>query len=129
MTKYPSREQVTATVLKIIEPDYTDVDFHKAMGLWWQNIRTSGGYGLTVAGAKAFENAQISYQEFEAAASPLSVVFAMELDKKMLVPYHRYNNKGTQRVKIYDGRVSMIIVLYESIDTYLEGLSPRSKSS
>lgn len=125
--RFPSREQVTSAVLKIVQPDYADRDFNAAMKSWWQNIRSTGGFGLTYAGSKSFELAGLDFEEFETKSSPLSVGFAMELDKKMPVPYYRYTNKGAQRVKIYDERISLLVILYDTIDTYLSHLEPRHK--
>lgn len=111
--------------MELTNPEYTLADLNSCKIVWWKNIRTNGGFGLTYEGTKAFNDVGITYQEFESTASPYSPGFALALDKKMTVPYYRYADRGVQRVRIYDDSVSMIIILYESIDKYLNSIDAR----
>lgn len=124
--KFPTREQVTRAVLRIIQPEYTDADFDFKMITWWLNIRSNGGFGLTYDGSKAFELACIDYKEFETSTPPI-IHFALTLDKKMPVAYYSRIDKGICKIKVYDDRVSMMIILYDTIDVYLSHLKSRHK--
>jgi hypothetical protein len=129
MTKFASRDQVTAAVLGILTPEYTEEDLHRSNITWWQNFRRTGGFALTVKGTEAFKDAGIEYQEYE--IGPAGVVTGMghqsTLAAKMVVPYYFYINERTMRVKIYDSRASMMVVLYDTVQEYLASLPNRDK--
>jgi hypothetical protein len=129
MTKFANRDQVTGAVLRILTPDYTEEDLHQANITWWQNFRRNGGFALNPKGAEAFKDAGIEYQEYE--IGPAGVMTGMgyqsTLAIKMVVPYYFYINERRMRVKIYDSRVSMMVVLYDTIHEYLDSLPNRDK--
>lgn len=127
MIKFPDRTAITEKVLSIIKPDYTVFDLDTAMVTWWKNIRSSGGYGLTYAGSRAFEKVEIEHQEFDEGPSSYMgmMSLSLSLDAKMMVPYYFYSHDKQRKVKIYDGRISMVITLYESVSDYLKTLDDR----
>lgn len=129
MTKFASRDMVTSTVLGILTPDYTSEDLHQANVTWWQNFRRTGGFALTAKGEAAFKAADIECEEYE--IGPAGFMTGMGtsaiLANKMVVPYYFYINKGTMRVKIYDSRVSMMVVIYGTVKEYLDSLPNRDK--
>lgn len=129
MTKFASRDQVTSAVLKILTPDYTDEDLHQANITWWKNFRRNGGFSLTVKGAEAFKSADIEHNEYEMGNAGMMTGhgISMTLSNKMAVPYYFYINERIMRVKIYDSRVSMMIVLHGSVHEYLDTLPNRDK--
>jgi len=127
MIKFPDRRMIVETVIAIIKPEHTVSDVDNAMITWWQNIRSTGGFGLTYIGSKAFESAQIEYQEFDDGESSHvgNIRLSTDLDRKMTTPYYFYNDQRRQKVKIYDGRIAMLVSLHESVGAYLKTLETR----
>jgi hypothetical protein len=127
MIKFPDRRMIVEKVITIIKPEHTVFDIDNAMVTWWQNIRSTGGFGLTYAGSKAFESAQIEYQEFDDGESSYmgNVGMATGLDRKMTTPYYFYNDQRRQKIKIYDGRIAMLVSLHESVSAYLKTIDDR----
>lgn len=127
MAKFYNREQITGAVLKTINSEYTDQDFDQAMMVWWQNFRRTGGYGLTFTGNKAFEFAEIAGVEFVVGDSGYQsqLLSSLELDRKMIVPYHLFVASKKQIIKVYDDRIILLIGLYGSIREYLDSIGPR----
>lgn len=127
MIKFPARSEVTDKVLSILNPDYTEDDLYNANIIWWKNIRSTGGFGLTYSGSQAFEKAEIEFQEFDDGASSHmgNMTLSLLLDAKMVTPYYFYSHDNRRKVKIYDGRVAMIITLYETVSDYIKTLDNR----
>jgi hypothetical protein len=127
MAKFADRSTITKTVLSLIKGDYTDADLKAAESSWWKNIRSTGGFGLTYAGSKAFAEAEIESQEFINGQSShnSNLGLSLLLDSKMTVPYYFYSDQKLQKIKIYDGRISMLITLYEDINSYLKTIEKR----
>ena len=127
MIKFPARTDITEKVLSLIKPDYTVFDLDTAMVTWWKNIRSTGGYGLTCAGSQAFEKADIEFQEFDDGASSYmgNMTLSLLLDAKMVTPYYFYSHDKRRKIKIYDGRIAMIITLYETVSDYIKTLDNR----
>jgi hypothetical protein len=126
MTKFPDRQSITEKVMAIIKPDHVIYDIDTAMVTWWRNIRSTGGFGLTSTGAKAFEQAEFEYQEFDAGArlGASHSILALKLDKYMPATYYLHIINNRQKIRVYDSRVSMMIVLCDSdVNAYLESLS------
>ena len=129
MTKYADRATVTKTVLSILKSDYHKDDLHNAEVTWWQNIRSTGGFGLTETGSKAFDKAELSFVEFDNGASSYQRNHELRIiaDNKMLVPYYIRIHDKKQKIRVYDSRISLLIVLYDTIDEYLKSAESRNK--
>jgi hypothetical protein len=129
MVYFPDRTSITKKVLSLIKPDYTEDDLHQSFVSWWRNIRATGGFGLTYVGSKAFEKAEITFQEFENDPSShmRNMELSISLDKKMTTPYYFSSVDRRQKIKIYDSRIAMIIVLHGTFELYLNTLEPRNK--
>ena len=127
MAKFADRSTITKTVLSLIKSEYTGTDLKAAESTWWQNIRSTGGYGLTYAGSKAFDEAEIEYQEFINGPSShnANLGLSLRLDSKMIVPYYFYSDQKQQKIRVYDSRISLLIALYEDINSYLQTLDKR----
>jgi hypothetical protein len=52
---------------------------------------------------------------------------SISLDKKMTTPYYFSSADRRQKIKIYDSRIAMIIVLHGTFELYLNTLEPRNK--
>ena len=128
MTKFPARRLIVRKILEIINPDYNDASVDDAMAIWWQNPRSTGGFGLSYAGQLAFEKAEIEYVEFDEGPSSYmgNMSFAAALNAKMVVPYYFYSNEKRKKIKIYDSRVTMLIAFYESVGAYLNTIERRN---
>ena len=102
---------------KIIETFYSDqqLDVERVLKKWWNNPRSGGGFGLTEDGERAFqplENWEFKLAYFE---TPLPVSynqFLLILDKKLKCPYRLFSNKKELNIKVYDGRIAMMISLH-----------------
>ena len=129
MAYFPDRTSITKKILSLVNPDYTEDDLHQAMVTWWQNIRTTGGFGLTYAGSQAFEKAEIEFQEFDNGMSSHmgNTGLSIGLDRKMTTPYYFYSTDRRQKIKIYDPRIAMLVTLHESVGSYLHTLEQRNK--
>ena len=129
MAYFPDRITITKKILAIINPDYSVFDFDTAMVTWWQNIRSTGGFGLTYTGSKAFEKAEIEFQEFDNGMSSHmgNTGLSIGLDRKMTTPYYFYSTDRRQKIKIYDPRIAMLVTLHESVGSYLHTLEQRNK--
>lgn len=124
MMLFPSRDLITKTVLTLLKPEHDDNDLHRASVTWWQNLRSSGGYGLTMVGAKAFDTAELQFVEFDNGASSIMTDLALRvhLDKKMTVPYYFFIEKKRQKIRVYDERISLLIILYDGVTSYLKSI-------
>jgi hypothetical protein len=129
MAYFADRTAITKKILSIINPEYTEADLHQAMVTWWQNIRSTGGFGLTYAGSQAFEKAELEFQEFDNGVSSHmgNSGLSIGLDRKMITPYYFYSNEKRQKIKIYDSRIAMLVTLHESVGAYLKTLDERAK--
>ena len=129
MAFFADRTAITKKILAIINPGYTEADLHQAMVTWWQNIRSTGGFGLTYAGSQAFEKAELEFQEFDNGVSSHmgNSGLSIGLDRKMITPYYFYSNDKRQKIKIYDSRIAMLVTLHESVGAYLKTLDERNK--
>jgi hypothetical protein len=43
----------------------------------------------------------------------------------MTTPYYFYNDQRRQKIKIYDGRIAMLVSLHESVSAYLKTIDDR----
>jgi hypothetical protein len=129
MAYFADRTAITKKILAIINPEYTEVDLHQAMVTWWQNIRSTGGFGLTYTGSQAFEKAELEFQEFDNGVSSHmgNSGLSIGLDRKMITPYYFYSTDKRQKIKIYDSRIAMLVTLHESVGAYLKTLDERNK--
>lgn len=129
MAYFADRTTITKKILAIINPEHTVLDLDTAMVTWWKNIRSTGGFGLTYAGSKAFEKAEIAFQEFDEGDSGYigNMGLSLLLDSKMTTPYYFYSDQRRQKIKIYDSRIAMLITLHESVGAYLKTLEQRNK--
>lgn len=122
------RRLITERVLALLEPDYTTEQLDQCMIRWWKNIRSSGGFGLTVEGDTKFTAAGLESWNFSDGIVQNSfnaMIFGLSLDKKMVVPYYAYFSNKTKYVRVYDSRVAMIMELYGNVGEYLNTLEAR----
>lgn len=118
------RREIIKLVLSTDDAEVID----SAMKSWWQNIRSTGGLGLTERGDEQFRLANLEYYDYEYAIPDYasSVRLAVKLDSKMITPYYlHYKNSKSSYVRIYDGRVAVMIALYGNIHNYIDTLLTR----
>lgn len=129
MSKFADRDMITEKILSILTPEYSVKELHDAKVTWWKNFRNTGGYGLTVAGARAFEQADLDFVEFDDGPSDvmLNNALGLLLDSKMVTPYYFYIADRRRKIRIYDSRVVMLIGLYDTVSAYLQSLERRPK--
>jgi hypothetical protein len=120
------KEIITRKILGIIKPEYGTKDLKIALSTWWKNIRSDGGLGLTDVGIKAFDYADINYNEFECSELYQSYT-KLKLDRYLLCPYAEIYKKGTLYLRIYDDRISILINLHGNVAKYIDSLSVKRK--
>jgi hypothetical protein len=114
-------------IKRVLSTDDTAV-IDSAMKSWWQNIRSSGGLGLSERGDEQFRLANLEYYDYDYTITNYasSVRLAVQLDIKMITPYYlHYKNSKHSYVRIYDGRVAVMIALYGNINNYIDTLLTR----
>jgi hypothetical protein len=122
-----NREKITRAVLKIINPEYTESDFETALYRWWKNPRSTGGLRLTEDGHKYFSLAEIECHEFDAGEAFYEgyMKFELMLDRRMICPYYLIYQNKRKYIRVYDSRVTMMIMLYDDFNDYLDKLDDR----
>lgn len=120
------KERIVQAILpQVPESEIATVEW--AMKTWWKNIRRSGGLGLTHYGDGIFRGCGLEYWDFDCgAASHLSVMgLSVTLDRRMPAPYYFYCDKKRRRVRVYDGRMATLAVLYGDFTEYLNTLEEK----
>jgi hypothetical protein len=122
-----NREKITRAVLKTINPEYTESDFETALYRWWKNPRSTGGLRLTDEGNRNFVLADIENHEFDGGEAYYEgyMKFELMLDRRMICPYHLIYQNKRKYIRVYDSRVTMMIMLYDNFDDYLKNLDNR----
>lgn len=121
-----NKQKISRLVLEILDLN-TDTMFESAMKLWWTNLRNSGGLGLTKIGDKYFTQAELEYNTVPIPKLDTSVIqFCLLLDRKMPCPYYIDWSKNNRFVKIYDGRIAVMINLYGDIWKFLNNTDERT---
>jgi hypothetical protein len=119
------RREIIKAVLATDDSDTID----SAMKSWWQNIRSSGGLRLTENGDEQFRLANLQCYDYEYAFENYtsSIRLALYLDSKMITPYFlHYKNSKSSYIRIYDGRIAVLVELYGSIYNYIDTLLSRT---
>jgi hypothetical protein len=120
------RPVITETVLALIQPEYTQEDVHKAEATWWTSWTTAhrrGGFGLTELGNSKFVLAELESYTFHLdKAMPSLLVYALEIDRKMICPYFLRYIKQDRYITVYDSRVAVTIQLHGNFSSYLNNL-------
>jgi hypothetical protein len=113
-------------IKRVLSTDDTTV-IDTAMKSWWQNIRSTGGLGLTERGDEQFRLANLQYYDYDYAIANYasSVRLAVQLDNKMITPYYLHYKNKYSYVRIYDGRIAVMIELYGNINNYIDTLLTR----
>jgi hypothetical protein len=129
MSKFVSdRRLIVRRILDIINPDGTDADVDLAMTTWWQNIRQTGGFQLTVYGDQQFRLAELEYYDIDCGPVQNSLsamafhASSIKLDKKMPAPFYLIFKDRCKYIRVYDSRVALMIAMYDDINKYLESL-------
>jgi hypothetical protein len=119
------KAKITKAVLGILNPQFTDADFDRAMKTWWKNIRPNGGLGLTIYGAEQFDLADIESfaHPFQGEVSITSwTQDVLKLDRKMPCPYMLMYQKTRLYVVVYDSSISTMIHLTETVEQFINTL-------
>jgi len=129
MSKFVTdRRAITERVLSILEPEHSAERLDQCMVLWWRNIRSTGGFGLTTEGDSRFQSAGLESWEFTDGIVQNSIsaaAFSASLDKKMIAPYYAYFSNKHKYLRVYDSRVATMMTLYGNVGEYLNTLEAR----
>lgn len=125
-----NKSKITKKILSIINPDSTETELNQAIKGWWVNIRRNSGLGLTPRGKKAFEEAGIQYWDTPIKIQDIMTSVArLRLDQYLPCPYYLLINakehKAEPCLRVYDGRVSVMITLHGGILNYINSLDTR----
>ena len=126
-----NKETVTKVVFEQLplEHPFKQQTLQQLQFLWWTTGRSSPSLRLSEEGKLAFDLASITFYDY-----PLILdkdqkktfnhrKFALELSKKILCPYYvglKTKNKNSAYIRVYDGKVAMLIAIYGNIWDYLQ---------
>lgn len=127
---FVDKYDITKKIVALISPDYTAKDLQHAKKLWWNNIRRTGGLGLTPRGKEAFDLAGIEYWDIHVKiAEIIKSSTKLKLDQYFPSPYYifleKITPKSTPIIRVYDGRVAALIALHGGLIQYLASLHTR----
>jgi hypothetical protein len=112
----------------VINPDYDERALEHTLKTWWQNPRKIGGLMLSHVGNKAFEAADIQFQEHVLSAIVMNKYNLIMMDRLMICPHYvdftmMITKNGKPTIRIYDERVSLMIDLHGGFVEYFASLS------
>ena len=115
---------ITAAVLAQLPKEIAAVSTDQSA--WWMT-RRGKGLRLTDAGDQAFRLAEIEFFDYEVSPSKEKsyYTYLLELNHKINCPYYLgavkvEGKKGKPYIRLFDSKVAMMIVLYGTINDYLE---------
>ncbi len=103
-----------------------------ALGKWWTSGRAGESLRLSMEGANAFFDAGIEYNEYQLFTTQPKDNHSVErfifnIAKKLRCPYfldyknsHRGVDSMKVKIRIYDERIAMMIVLYGTFQDYMK---------
>lgn len=115
-------------------PWRTCTDKEKLIFEWFVTARQGDGLRLTDAGKVAFETALIEHYDIDFSPKSISTTntvwnkFILQLNEKIKSPYYVGiklvdNNKRQPYIRLYDGKIAMMLTLYGDIHAYLDSIS------
>lgn len=121
------KHTITKKIISLIKLDYTSKDLKYAEKMWWNNIRSNGGLGLTKQGKEAFDLAGIEYWDIEIKISDIvKSSTKLKLDQYFPSPYYIFigslKPKVSPILRVYDSRIASLIMLHGNIIAYIESL-------
>lgn len=121
------KSRITEAVMNLIKDKHPDLTVERAKKLFWQNIRDTGGLGLSYAGYMAFKTAELESWEFPYTSSTkygtLSLLsYAVIVDRKLPCPWYINGIKKEKFITVFDSRVATMITLHGDFGQYLETL-------
>jgi hypothetical protein len=119
-----NRSAIVTAILHIIKPDHAAKDIEDANRLWWINLRSTGGLGLTDLGYDCFQRAELeSYTFHIQKTTPSLAVYGVEIDRKLQCPYYLRYIKKDRYVTVYDTRIASIIQLHGDFASYINSIN------
>ena len=121
------KSRITEAVMNLIKDKHPDLTVERAKKLFWQNIRDTGGLGLSYDGYMAFKIAELESWEFPVSAvtkhGTLSLMsYAVIIDRKLPCPWYITVTRKEKFITVYDSRVATMIMLHGDFGQYLETL-------
>lgn len=126
-----NKESITRIVYEQLPNDnpFKEHNQQQLQFLWWTTGRSSPSLRLSEEGKTAFDLAGIVYYDYPLILSKEQKEtfnnrkFALELSKKINCPYYvglKTQNKNSAYIRVYDGKVAVLISLYGNIWDYLQ---------
>ena len=116
------KKQLTQAIIARL-PEGTEIDFNRAMKLWWYNIRANGGLRLTDLGYFTFKkvmdlqsyNMEIDWATFDRHT-------ILKLDRRLQMPYYIEvkKNKIPKQIVFFGSREAMLAQLYGDLNKFLD---------
>jgi hypothetical protein len=115
------KHTICSTVVPLVVEAGQPTTIEQAMKTWWRNPRRSGGLALTESGFEAFTVAGLEHYDIEYVAKSFASGFTVltRLNKKMPCPYYIHRAKKSIMIRIYDGRLLVLIDLYGGLEQCL----------
>jgi hypothetical protein len=114
--------KITKKILSLLVSDFPPDDLDTALYRWWRNPRTDAGLRLTELGAMKFDAAGIEYTEFFYNGNIYNSKNLLKLSRLLESPYHLSPSGAGMAVRIYDERIVTLIILYGSLEDYINSL-------
>jgi hypothetical protein len=114
--------KITELVINELNSDFPPEDLERAVSRWWRNPRRDGGLRLTDLGAMKFDAATIEYSEFPYIGNLYTSRYLLKLDRLLVSPYYLIYKGQNLTVRIYDDRIVTMIILYGSLEGYINSL-------
>jgi hypothetical protein len=130
-----SKNQITEKIINLLKERNIPIPvrsipipgYSKDLGVTWWYGR-GDGLRLSEEGVKLFSSLNIEYYEFPIIFKEKSYSYyglLIELSKKIMCPYHIFNQSNKPYLRVYDSEIAMMITLFGSVEEYLMSLDKR----
>ena len=114
------RREITEAVIALLP---RPMDVGEAMGTWYYNLRSSGGFRLTELGYQALKTAAVNSWHININPRDLTKSSLLDLDRKLRWPY--YIDARQKRLVLFSSRDAVMATLYGDLKTWLASLGSR----
>ena len=114
--------KITELVINELISDFPAEYLEQSVSQWWRNPRREGSLRLTDLGAMKFDAAEIEYSEFPYIGNLYTSRYLLKLDRLLVSPYYLIYKGQNLTVRIYDDRIVTMIILYGSLEDYINSL-------
>lgn len=118
------RREVTEAVIRQLP---VPMDLDEAMSTWYYNLRSSGGFRLTVLGYQALKTAAMNSWSVDINIRDLTKPNLLTLDRKLNWPY--YIDARRKKLILFSSRDAMMATLYGDLKAWISSLGSRDNAA